>query len=133
MMTISEVANEVGMPPSTLRYYERIGLVPAPPRISGRRRYDANIVQRLTIIQTAQRAGFTLDEIRLLFDEVLADTASRAQWNMLIQQKLREINSLLLNVQSMKTLLEDIMECSDSELEECIALTGQKHGSKLEE
>src|SRR5690606_38475171 len=125
--TISQVAGKAGMRPSTLRYYERIGLVPAPPRISGRRRYDASILQRLTIIQTAQRAGFTLDEIRLLFDEILADAASRTQWHSLIQRKLREINTLLLNVQSMKSLLEDIVECSDDDLEECIFLTGQKH------
>ncbi|MFN8565769.1 MAG: MerR family DNA-binding transcriptional regulator, partial [Anaerolineae bacterium] len=40
-MTISEVARRVGVRTSTLRYYESIGLLPAPKRVSGRRRYDS--------------------------------------------------------------------------------------------
>ncbi|MFN8563711.1 MAG: MerR family transcriptional regulator [Anaerolineae bacterium] len=62
-MTISEVARRVGVRTSTLRYYESIGLLPAPKRVSGRRRYDSAVLQRLEIIRTAQQAGFTLAEL----------------------------------------------------------------------
>lgn len=126
-MSISEVARQVGVQPSTLRYYESIGLLPAPSRISGRRRYDASVLQRLAVIKTAQQAGFTLDETRILFDEILESTSSGARWHTLIQQKLQELNTRLAHVQAMKSLLEDIMQCDDSQLEECIFLTGQKH------
>ena len=126
-MTISQVARQAGVRPSTLRYYESIGLLPAPERISGRRSYDADVLQRLAIIQTAQHAGFTLDELRILFDDILTKSSSGAEWHALVQRKLMELNTLLLNVQSMKNLLEDIMHCDDAALAECIALTGEQH------
>ncbi len=126
-MTISQVAQQVGVRPSTLRYYESIGLLPMPARISGRRRYDAGVLQRLEIIRTAQQAGFTLAEMRILFDDILTSAAPAAHWHDLIQRKVQEMNALLLNVQSMKSLLEEIMRCNDNELEDCIIWTGQKH------
>ena len=131
MMSIGEIARQAGMRPSTLRYYESIGLLPVPARVSGRRFYDSSILQRLEIIRTGQQAGFSLDELRVLFDEVLESSAPGATWHGLIQRKLQELNTLLNNVQSMKRLLEDIMECDDAALAECIYLTGQKH--KLQE
>jgi len=126
-MTISQVAEQAGVRPSTLRYYESIGLLPAPARTSGHRRYDAGVLQRLEIIHTAQQAGFTLAEMRVLFDDVLTSAAPSAHWHDLIQRKVQEMNALLLNVQSMKNLLEDIMRCNDNELEDCIYWTGQRH------
>ena len=128
-MTISQVAQQAGVRPSTLRYYESIGLLPMPNRISGRRRYDAGVLQRLEIIRTAQQAGFTLAEMRVLFDDILTSASPSAHWHDLIQRKVQEMNTLLLNVQSMKSLLEDIMRCNDNELEDCIYWTGQKHKS----
>lgn len=126
-LTISQIARQAGVRPSALRYYERIGLLPTPARVSGKRRYDPAILQRIAIIRTAQQAGFTLDELRILFDDILAVSEPAARWHDLIQRKLQEMNTLLRNVQSMKNLLEDIMNCNDSELAECIYLTGQKH------
>ena len=126
-MTIGEVARQVGVRPSTLRYYESIGLLPAPARISGQRSYDPAVIQRLEIIRTAQQAGFTLAETRILFDDILANGGSALQWQSLIQRKLRELDDLLANVQSMKTLLDDILHCDGDQLEECIYETGQKH------
>jgi MerR family redox-sensitive transcriptional activator SoxR len=126
-MTITEVASQTGIRPSALRYYESIGLLPAPAREGGRRRYDESVLQRLEIIRTAQQAGFTLDELRILFDEILDSADPGVQWHDLIQRKLQELSALLNNVVSMKRLLEDIMECDDAELAECIYLTGQKY------
>ena len=131
-LSISQVAHEAGVRPSTLRYYESIGLLPVPARISGRRRYEPGILQRLEIIRTAQQAGFTLAELRVLFDDILTNAAPSARWHDLIQFKLQELNRLLLNVQSMKALLEDIMRCDGDELEDCIYITGQKHKSSAE-
>jgi MerR family mercuric resistance operon transcriptional regulator len=66
-LSIAEVAAGAGVRPDTLRYYERAGLVPAPPRTSGaHRRYPPATVDRLRFIQGAQRLGLRLAEIREL-------------------------------------------------------------------
>jgi len=126
-LSIGEVARRVGMLPTTLRYYESIGLLPDPARENGSRRYDASVFQRLEMIQTAQQAGFTLAEVRVLFDEILWSDSPAAKWNSLIRRKLQEIDSMLVNIQSMKHLLEDILNCDDEHLAECMFHTGQKH------
>src|ERR1700732_226272 len=66
-LTISQVARQVGLQASAVRYYERIGLLPRAPRRSGQRRYDTTALYRLAIIQRARQLGFTLTEIRYLF------------------------------------------------------------------
>ncbi len=126
-MRVGEVAQQAGLLPTTLRYYESIGLLPNPQRENGSRRYDASVFERLEMIRTAQQAGFTLAEIRVLFDEILWNEAPAAKWNSLIQRKLIEINGMLVNIQNMKHLLEDILECDNEHLAECIFQTGQKH------
>jgi DNA-binding transcriptional MerR regulator len=63
-MRISEVADRVGVAPSTVRYYERIGLVPSPPRTpSGYRDYDDADAARLLFATRAKRMGLTLEQI----------------------------------------------------------------------
>jgi len=64
---ISELADAVGVAPSTVRYYERIGLVPAPERTSsGYRIYDSDAEARLRFIVRGKRLGLTLAQVREL-------------------------------------------------------------------
>ena len=130
-LTIGDVARRAGVLPTTLRYYESIGLLPDPARENGSRRYDSSVFQRLEMIQTAQQAGFTLAEVRVLFDEILWSDSPAAKWNSLIQRKLQEINNMLVNIQSMKQLLEDILNCDDAHLAECMFQTGQRHRQEM--
>jgi MerR family transcriptional regulator, mercuric resistance operon regulatory protein len=66
-LSTAEVAAGAGVRPDTLRYYERAGLVPTPPRTSGaHRRYPPATVDRLRFIQGAQRLGLRLAEIKEL-------------------------------------------------------------------
>jgi len=88
-------------------------------------------LQQLEIIRTAQQAGFTLAELRVLFNDILTSASPSAHWHDLIGRKLQELNRLLLNVQSMKLLLEAIMRCDDAELADCIYWTGQKYREKV--
>lgn len=68
-MRIGELADQLGLNPRTIRYYESIGLLPEPERTpSGYRDYDERTGALLTFIKTAQRLGISLDEIR----EILA-------------------------------------------------------------
>lgn len=73
-LSIGEVAARAGVRTSALRYYESIGLLPAPRRINGRRAYEATILQQLAILQLAQKAGFTMNEIDELLHGFAADT-----------------------------------------------------------
>jgi MerR family transcriptional regulator, redox-sensitive transcriptional activator SoxR len=127
-LSIGEVAQQAGVRTSTLRYYERIGLLPPARRIGGRRRYDASVLQTLSIIQTAQQAGFTVAEIGILVNKVLPRTTPPEDWEELTRRKLGEVDKLLTQVQSMKALLEDVLRCDYQQLADCIYVAGQKHG-----
>jgi len=65
-LTIGEVANRADLNVSAIRYYEAEGLLPAPPRVAGQRRYGDETLSRLGVIDVAKRAGFSLDDIRIL-------------------------------------------------------------------
>src|SRR5262249_46276624 len=93
-LTISEVARQAGIRPSAIRYYESINLLPLPNRVSGRRRYDATILDRLAFIQVAQKLGFTLTEIQQLFHQQEMDSLSE-NWQALARQKLAEVNTVI--------------------------------------
>jgi hypothetical protein len=60
-LTITAIAREAGVRPSTLRYYEKVGLLPSARRVAGRRRYDVCALKRLELIAYAKRAGFSLE------------------------------------------------------------------------
>jgi MerR family redox-sensitive transcriptional activator SoxR len=131
-LTIGQVARQAGVATSTVRYYESIGLLPEPRRVSGRRRYDPDVLQQLALIQTAQRAGFTLDEARVLLYDILPSAAPKESWQGLVQRKLHEVNALMRHVEQMRTLLEDVMNCDSDELADCIYVTGQKYTQSVE-
>lgn len=109
--SIGEVAKQVGLSTSALRYYETLGLLPAPERVSGRRRYDQDALDRLAMIDVAQRAGFTLREARILLDGLQADTPPTNEWRELAQHKLSEIEELLARTAAMRALLHTWLEC----------------------
>ncbi|WP_268905963.1 MerR family transcriptional regulator [Dictyobacter formicarum] len=74
----SEVARRAGVRTSTLRYYESMGLLSAPQRISGgHRRYDPSVLKRLKVLQMAQRAGWSIADMRLLVAGFSPDTPSK--------------------------------------------------------
>src|SRR4051795_1243160 len=73
--TVAELAAAVGVPPDTVRYYERTGLLKPPRRTSaGYRSYDDGALDRMRFIQGAQRLGLKLADIRTLLD--IRDTGS---------------------------------------------------------
>ena len=126
-LTISEVARRAALRPSAIRYYESIGLLPAPRRVSGRRRYDASVLQRLNIIQLAQEAGFSVAEIKRLFYDFDVDTPASERWQALATQKLAEVEALIARAQGMKRLLEEcLLKCRCLSLEECARLIDER-------
>ena len=65
-MSIGEVAKKMGLRSSAIRYYERLGLIPKAPRLSGRRRYDDRVLERLAMVRFAKHVGFSIAEIKVL-------------------------------------------------------------------
>jgi MerR family transcriptional regulator, redox-sensitive transcriptional activator SoxR len=119
-LTVSEVARQVGLQPSAIRYYERIGVLLPAQRISGQRRYDNTVLHRLAVIQRARQTGFTLDEIRQLFFGFRDDTPASKRWRQLSRRKLAELESQLERIKTMQHLLRRMMQrCRCDTLDEC--------------
>jgi len=119
-LTISEVAQQVSLQASAIRYYERIGLLPPAQRVSGQRRYDTTALYRLAIIQWARRLGFTLDEIRQLFFGFRNVTRASQRWQTLSRKKLAELDGLMDGIRTMRRLLKKMMQnCRCDTLEQC--------------
>ena len=119
MMTIGEVAARAAVPPSTIRYYERVGILPRPDRISGRRAYDPEVLDFLGAIRVSKQAGFTLVEIRALFRGFPRASSPSGRWRTLARQKLLEVDALVEDVMRMKRLLEEGIRCRCTSLADC--------------
>ena len=110
-LLIGELAERAGVAASAIRYYESIGLLPEPYRVSGQRRYGDDTLRRLEFIAAAQRAGFTLGEIAELSD----DFDVRA----LARRKLPEVKAELELARDRKRWLDTAAECDCGSPEEC--------------
>ena len=118
-LTIGEVARRAGVATSSIRYYERIGLLPPPERVHGQRRYDAEVLGKLGFIGIAQSAGFKLAEIRELIDGVDSAAGMGEQMRALSTRKLDEVQALLERTKAMKGWLEVAQECGCASPAEC--------------
>jgi MerR family transcriptional regulator, redox-sensitive transcriptional activator SoxR len=123
-LTIGEVARLVGVATSTLRYYESIGLLPLPGRVSGQRRYGRDVLQVLAVIQLAKEANFTLDEIRELV-ATRSDLSPADRWRELAQRKLDEVDAIIARAHELRALLEEAIRCESLlyELDACDPLS----------
>jgi MerR family transcriptional regulator, redox-sensitive transcriptional activator SoxR len=105
-LSISEVARQVGLRPSAIRYYERAKVLMPARRVSGQRRYDVAAVYQLAVLRRAQETGFTLDEIRELFTGFGESTPISARWKEIAKNKLVELDARMEEIRTMKELLE---------------------------
>ena len=120
MLTISQVACQIRLRPSAIRYYERIGLLPPAQRLSGQRRYDPTVLYRLAIIQRARELGFTLNEIRHLFFGFRDVTRASERWRTLSKKKLAELEYLSDGIKVVRGLLKKLMtKCRCGTLDQC--------------
>jgi MerR family redox-sensitive transcriptional activator SoxR len=118
-LTIGTVAERTGKRPSSIRYYEQIGLLPQPVRVGGRRRYGADTVRTLTVIDTAQRAGLTLDEVKTLLSASPDDSAAIERLREVADRKLPEIKALIERNELVRGWLECAARCECPNLNEC--------------
>jgi MerR family mercuric resistance operon transcriptional regulator len=113
-LTIGRLARAVGVNLETVRYYERRGLLPKPPRSgSGYRLFPAETKRRLRFIRRAQELGFSLGEIRELLSLRLAPAAKSADVRRRAQAKITDIEAKIRSLQSMKKALRELtLTCS---------------------
>jgi MerR family transcriptional regulator, redox-sensitive transcriptional activator SoxR len=127
-LTIGEVARRAGVATSSIRYYERIELLPKPERVSGQRRYRADVLGKLGFIGVAQSAGFKLAEIRELIDSVDSTAGMGEPMRTLSARKLDEVEALLARTQAMKGWLEVAKECGCASPSECALFDSSDDG-----
>ncbi len=130
-LAIGEVARRAGMRTSALRYYEDVGLLPAPRRVNGRRRYDTVVLPRLALIQRAQQMGLTLSEIRDLCIGLDNAEPLSTLWHTLAERKLPEVDAQLARITATRRILEQGLECACVALEQCGLLTSGNDASEV--
>ena len=118
-LTIGEVARLASRRPSSIRYYEQIGLLPAASRAAGRRVYGPETVRTLAVIETGQRAGLTLEEIGALLASSPDDAAAIERLREIAERKLPEITALIERSQLVRDWLECAARCECPNLDQC--------------
>jgi len=118
-MTIGELAGEINIPASTIRYWERIGVLPKAARVSGQRRYSPDAVHRLAVLRLAQACGFRLDEMRHLLHGFGTGVTPPRQWQELARRKLQELDEKIAQLNAMRRLVDRVLQCQCVELAEC--------------
>jgi MerR family transcriptional regulator, redox-sensitive transcriptional activator SoxR len=121
---IGEVAAKAGIRTSALRYYEELGLLSPAERVNGRRRYGADVFDRLAVIGLAKEAGFELDEIARLLQAGGGRQGARL-WRELAEAKLAEVEAVIARAEAMRNVLRRGLECGCLELSDCARLAAE--------
>jgi len=113
-LTIGRLAREAGVNLETVRYYERRGLLPKPPRsASGYRLFPSVAAQRLRFIRRAQELGFSLKEIRELLSLRVSRTTTSRDIRARAEAKIVDIEAKIKSLESMKKTLRKVTRVCD--------------------
>jgi MerR family mercuric resistance operon transcriptional regulator len=120
-LTIGALSKYTGCNIETIRYYERIGLLPGPPRSAGGHRlYGEAHLKRLTFIRHARGLGFTLDDIRGLLGLVDGGAYTCAEVKVLTLDHLGEVRRKLADLRRLEKVLKDMAEeCDGGAVPDC--------------
>jgi MerR family redox-sensitive transcriptional activator SoxR len=118
-LTIGQLAARTGVPATTIRYYEREGLLPEPDRVGGQRRYEREHAQRLAAIALAKQAGFSLREIERFIDGFAQSTPPSARWREMAGEKLEELDRRTQEIELMRSVLRRGLDCNCLSLDDC--------------
>jgi MerR family mercuric resistance operon transcriptional regulator len=123
-LTIGRLAELGGVNLETVRYYERRGLLPKPPRThAGYRQFPPDTALRLRFIKRAQELGFSLDEIRDLL-ELRVERRNCADVRARAQAKIADIEKKMKALAAMKNTLRDLVNrCEQGDSTECVILS----------
>jgi DNA-binding transcriptional MerR regulator len=118
-MTIGQVAHAAGLRASAIRYYEKAGLLPAPLRAGGRRRYDPCVLERLALLEFTKQCGFRLAEVRKLLQEFGDDAPLGRRLRAIADSKLAELDREAKTIALRKARIERALECRCADIGEC--------------
>lgn len=124
-MDIAEVARRSGVPASTLRYYEEKGLLVSLGRRGLRRVFDAGVLERLALIALGRAAGFSLDEIAVMFSPQGRPRIDR----QLLAAKAEEIDATIRRLGRMRDGLRHAAECPAPSHLECPSFRRLMHAA----
>lgn len=112
LLTIGQVAEAVGLAPTTLRHYDAIGLVEPTTRRGGQRRYTDRDVHRLRVVTHLRQGGFTLDEIATLLD-------GDGDWRGVARRKRDELQERIEQLVAATELVDAALACGCEDIEGC--------------
>jgi DNA-binding transcriptional MerR regulator len=115
LLTIGELARRTGVTAPALRYYEELGLLPAPARMSGQRRYPESAARLVAAILLYRDAGFTLAEQKAL----MASRAGAPGWRQLAQRKLAELDKQIATAQAAREAIRHGLRCPHEDITQC--------------
>ncbi|MBA1142936.1 MerR family transcriptional regulator [Mesorhizobium neociceri] len=120
-MQRAEVARRTGTNLETVRYYEKVGLLPEPPRTqSGYRNYDTTHERRIRFVLRARELGFSLDEIRALLRLVDERDQPCADARVVAATHLEDVRAKIADLRRMELVLKDVVkQCGDGTLPAC--------------
>ncbi len=120
-MRIGELAQICNCPVETIRYYEKIGIFPMPPRTEGGHRiYSENLLKRLVFIRRCRDLGFSLEEIRALLRLVDDGDNTCGQVQEITIHHLDNIRSKIVDLKKLEKILANISsQCEGGVVPEC--------------
>lgn len=123
-LPIGEMSRRTGVNIETIRYYERIGLLPAPPRTGGGRRvYGPDHLRRLGFVRRGRELGFSLDAIRSLIALGSPNDADCIDVCAIAEKHLRDVRQKIADLQALEaTLSEAMQDCRNSDERRCAVL-----------
>lgn len=118
---IGSLSKQTGCNIETIRYYEREGLLPDPPRTDGgHRMYAEEHLKRLTFIRRSRELGFTLEEIRGLLRMVDGEHYSCAEVKSLTLEHLHDVRGKLADLKKLEKVLKQLADqCTGDETPDC--------------
>jgi MerR family mercuric resistance operon transcriptional regulator len=120
-LPIGEMSRKTGVNIETIRYYERIGVMPKPVRTEGgHRAYDADQLKRLAFIKRSRELGFSLGEIRALLDLVETGAYTCFEVHEMTTKHLAAVRKKVADLRRLERVLKDMAaQCSQGDVPEC--------------
>src|SRR5689334_1057385 len=119
-MKIGELGARANVKASAIRYYEKLGILEAPHRISGQRRYPIDALNRVLLIRFASEMDFTLAEIKIFLAGLRDSAPVGPRWKKLAHTKIKEVNNSIKRSRQLKSLLEHLLRCDCPSLQICV-------------
>jgi MerR family transcriptional regulator, redox-sensitive transcriptional activator SoxR len=118
-VTIGELSKSCGLPASTLRYWERVGVLPKASRIGGQRRYPSEVVNMVAVLKLAKACGFSLPEMHQFMVGFSPKASPSERWRTSIRKHQAVLEAQVVRLNTMRRLLLQVQQCQCADLNEC--------------